>query len=153
MSSSAFLFFLRSPDVDPRVTVPGEDQDQVAVALSRGKLRSSSQILPTVHIKSRYLNQFCLTTLTRLLVPPLSKRMYVFGRDLKRLITDLRATDDEVAVIRRYGDELVSKSEVCCEPWTDFGEHLLTFLKGCQKFREAGKNETGGQRGRACSCP
>ena len=36
----------------PRVTVVGGVQDQAVVALSRGKLRSSSQVLPTVQIES-----------------------------------------------------------------------------------------------------
>jgi len=138
---------------NPRVTIPGGVQDQAAVALSRGKLRSSSQILPTVHTKSWYLDQFCLTSLTRLLVPPHPKRMYVFTRDLKRLIADLRATGDEAAVIQRYGDALVSKCEVRSKSWSDFCENLLMYLKVCQRVRKAGKNEAGGQRGRACSGP
>ena len=54
--SRCSCFFLWSPDIDPRVTIPGGVQDQAAVALSRGKLRSSSQVLPTVHIRSRYPN-------------------------------------------------------------------------------------------------
>ena len=79
--------------------------------------------------------------------------MYVFTKDLKRLIADLRATGDEVAVIQRYGDALVSKCEVCCKSWSDFGEDLLMYLKVCQSVRKAGKNEAGGQRGGPCGGP
>ena len=39
----------------PRVTVAGGVQDQAVVALSRGKLRSSSQVLPTILISSQCL--------------------------------------------------------------------------------------------------
>ena len=80
--------------------------------------------MPTVHTKSWYLNQFYLTSLTQSLVPPLPKKMYVFTRDLQRLIADLRTTGDEMAVIQRYGDALVSKYEVCRESWSDFGEDI-----------------------------
>ena len=48
----------------PRVTVVGGDQDQVVRALLRDKLYSSSQVLPTIYIKSRCLNQFYVTPLT-----------------------------------------------------------------------------------------
>ena len=36
-----------------RVAVAGGIQDQAVVALSRGKLRSSSQVLPTIFISSQ----------------------------------------------------------------------------------------------------
>ena len=135
------------------MTVPGGVQDQTAVGLARGKLRSSSQILPTAHIKSWYLDQFYLTPLTQSLVPPLSKKMYVFTRDLQRLIADLRATGDEVAVIQRYGDALDSKCEVCRDSLSYFGVDLLMYLQVFKSVGKAGKNEAGGQSGRTCSGP
>lgn len=79
--------------------------------------------------------------------------MYVFTRDLKRLMADLRATGDEVAVVERYKDALVSRCEVCCESWLGFSENPLTYLKVCQSVREAGKNEAGGQSSRARNSP
>jgi len=79
--------------------------------------------------------------------------MYVFTRDLERLIADLRATGDEVAVIRRYKDALVSRCEVCWELRSGFVEDLLMYPKACQSVRKTGKNEASRQRDRACSGP
>jgi len=105
------------------VIIAGGVEDQAVIPLSRDKIHSSSQVLPVLYIKSLCPNQVRIVflTLIRLLVPPLSKRLYVFTKDLKRLKADLMATEDEAAVIQRYKDALVMRSEVCREFWSAFG--------------------------------
>lgn len=43
----------------------------------------------------------------------------MFTKDLKQLTADLEATDDKLAVVRRYGDALLAKVEVRYEFWSD----------------------------------
>ena len=76
-----------------RVTIVGGAQDKAVIPLSRGKLRSSSQVLPSIRIPRKH----CVLT-----------------RDLEQLTTDLETTDDKAALIQRYEDALVAKHEVCC---------------------------------------
>jgi len=131
----------------PRVTVVGGTQDQAAVAVSRGKLRSSSQILPTFYIRSGRSAQFHLTPLPLSSpVPPPPRKAYVFTRDLERLVEDLRKADDKAAVIRRYKDALILKREVCCEFRSGF---MITYLHP-KVYRSVGRVV---ERGRRCDCP
>ena len=51
-------------------------------------------------------------TFTPWLVAPLPRQVYVFKKDLERLTADLKATNDEAAVVRRYADALTAKREV-----------------------------------------
>ena len=96
------------------MTVAGGVQDQSAVALSRGKLDSSSQVLPTVCIEGNTQTSFMPLVLTPPPDPSLPKTVYVFTKDLGRLIADLEVTDDEATVIQRYRDALAAKGEVRC---------------------------------------
>lgn len=95
------------------MAVTGGVQDRSVIALSHDKLYSSSQILPTIYIKSSRPNPFHVASLTlMLLVPPFTKKIHVFTKDLERLIADLEATADKAAVIERYSVALAAKNKV-----------------------------------------
>jgi len=127
--------------LNPRVTVVSGAQDETVVGPSRSKLRFSSQILPSVFIKSQRPDPFHVVSQTLILlsVSSLPKGMYVFTKDIKQLTADLEAADDQEAVILRYSNALVAKNEVRCESWSDFGFAVLTRLKVCTSVREPGK--------------
>ena len=62
-------------------------------------------------------------------------------------MTDLEATDDELAVIQRYKDALAVKGEVSCELWSDSGPVVLTYLEVCVGVDRARKSGESGQSG------
>ena len=72
--------------------------------------------------------------------------MYVFKKDLERLTGDLKAMNDEAAVIQRYTNALTMRREVRCEFSPDFGFVVLTLLEGRSRIRKARKSGEGRQK-------
>jgi len=135
-----------------RVTVVGGIQDQIVFALSRGKLHSPSQVLPTVHIESLCPNQFHVAPFTLSLALS-EKTACVFTKDLKRLMEALQETDDEAMVIQQYEDVLAPKYEVRFEFRSDLGNELLTYLEVRKNVGKAGTEGASRRKGRTCSGP
>jgi len=121
--------------LDPRVTIVSGAQDKTVIGPSRSKLRFSSQVLPSVFIKSQRPNPFHVVSqiLILLLVPSLPKGKYVFTKDIKQLTADLEAADDQEAVILRYSNALIAKNEVRCES----GQILVSPYSCISKFAQA----------------
>ena len=79
-----------------------------------------------------------------MLVPPSPMTHYVLTRDLRRLTADLKATNNKMAVVRRYKAALVTKVEVRYDFRTNFDSVVLMRPEVCASVREARKN---GERG------
>ena len=85
-------------------------------ALADGKRVLPDNFLPRFYLNSRCLSCFRVAsgTLILLLVPPLSKRAYIFTKDWDQFSADLKSTDDQATVIQSYRDAFEQKTEVCC---------------------------------------
>ena len=90
----------------------------------------------------------CIPDTHPLIVLSFHERIYILTKDLKQLMADLEATDDELAVIQRYKDALAAKGEVCCDPWSDSNPVILTYFEVCARIGRARKSGESGQRGR-----
>ena len=77
----------------------------------------------------------------------------MFKKDLEQLKADLKATNDEAAVVQRYANALAAKLDVRCDSPLDPGFVVLTHLEGCPGVREARKNGEGGQKKHAYRNP
>jgi hypothetical protein len=86
-------------------------------------------------------------------VPPSTKKIHVFTKDLERLIADLGATADKAAVIERYSVALAAKNKVRYELESGSGSIVLTYPKARASVRKAGENREGRQRGRTHGGP
>ena len=66
---------------------------------------------------------------------------------------DLKATNDEAAVVQRYVNALTMRREVRCEFSPDFGFVVLTLLEGRSRVRKARKNGEGREKKHAYCGP
>jgi len=77
----------------------------------------------------------------------------MFTKDLEQLVADLEASDDKLAVVQRYGCEIIAKHEVRREFWSDLGPAALTYLKVCIRHGKAGRKRESRQSSRTCGGP
>ena len=70
---------------------------------------------------------------------------HVFTKDLDQLAADLKATDDQAAVIQRYKDALAVKREVRCGFQSDLNFFVFTYPEVWASAGKDGRSRESGQ--------